>query len=177
MLDSLIPFSGPVYPGAPYTGSSDTPPRLRAPLRARKALLAHQPRNLITTALYAVALESLVDPPIPIGPIVGLVHLPDPAGELLMPHGTLRTLPGRPLVIGGGRDAQRRAHGLDPEAIAHLIDERAHDGRFGSSSCAKNTDASLRIVFARRSSKFSFRSRLSSSRSLVVNPSRLPAST
>ena len=148
------------------------PPRLPAPFRALKAFLAHQPRNLITTGVHAVALQRLVHPPIPIGPIVGLMHAADPPDQPLVALNACGALPGRPLVVRGRRDAQRPACRLDPVAIAHLIDERAHDGRFGSSSCAKNTLASFRIVFARRSSKFSRRSRLSSSFSLVVSPSR-----
>ena len=70
-----------------------------------------------------------------------------------------------PLVVGGHRHAQRLADRLDPEAVAVLVDVAAHFGRSGSSSLAKNTLADFRISFARRSSKFSCRSRLISSRS------------
>ena len=76
-----------------------------------------------------------------------------------------------PLVVGGRRHAQGPADRLDPEAAAMLVDVAAHFGRSGSSSLAKNTDADFRISFARRSSKFSWRSRLISSRSSLVGRS------
>src|SRR5262249_60497761 len=47
-----------------------------------------------------------------------------------------------------------------------------HFGRCGSSSPAKNTEAAFKISFARRSSKFSRRNRLISSRSSLVGRSR-----
>jgi hypothetical protein len=56
------------------------------------------------------------------------------------------------VVVGGRRHAQGPADRLDPEAPAMLIDVAAHFVRSGSSSLAKNTDADLRISFARRSS-------------------------
>jgi hypothetical protein len=59
----------------------------------------------------------------------------------------------------------------DAEALAMLVDERAHFGRSASSSVAKNTEAALRISFARRNSKFSLRSFLISSRSSLVGRS------
>jgi hypothetical protein len=77
------------------------PPRLAAPLRARQALAAHQPRNLIATDTLAGALERTPHPPIPIRPVVGVVQLADPTGEPLMPHSTRGSLPGRSLVIRG----------------------------------------------------------------------------
>jgi hypothetical protein len=45
-----------------------------------------------------------------------------------------------------------------PEALAILLDERAHLGRCGSSSPAKNTLVAFRISFTRRSSNTSRRS-------------------
>jgi hypothetical protein len=56
--------------------------------------------------------------------------------------------------VDSGRTPTRPgpADRLDSEALAVLIDERAHFGRSGSSSLAKNTLADLRISFARRSS-------------------------
>ena len=73
------------------------------------------------------------------------------------------------LVVGGRRHAQGPADRLDPEALAMLVDERAHFGRCGSSSPAKNTDAAFKISFARRSSKISRRSFRISSRSSAAS--------
>jgi hypothetical protein len=126
------------------------PPRLPTPLRPGQALDAHQPRNLITAGVLAGTLQRLPHPAISIGAVVGPVHVADPAGEPPMPLSACGVLRMVTLIVGRHRDAQRPADGLDPVAIAYLIDERAHDGRFGSSSCAKNTLASFRIVFARR---------------------------
>src|SRR5436305_14383019 len=84
-----------------------------------------------------------------------------------------RALAALALVIGGRRHAQDPADRLDPEAAAVLVDVAAHFGRSGSSSLAKNTLADLRISFARRSSKFSCRKRLISSRSALVGRSGL----
>jgi len=69
--------------------------------------------------------------------IVLLVHGPDPSGEPLVLDATRGPLAGRALTVGRRGDAQRPADRLDPVASARLIDERAHDGRFGSSSFAK----------------------------------------
>jgi hypothetical protein len=78
---------------------------------------------------------------------------------------------------GAGSTRRRHAQGpadrLDPEALAMLVDVTAHFGRSGSSSLAKNTLADFRISFARRSSKFSCRKRLISSRSSLVGRSGL----
>src|SRR5207248_1582984 len=111
------------------------------------------------------------------GLVVGQVQLRDPLGEALVLELPGGALTGRSLVISGRRHAQDAADRLDPEALAICIDERAHFGRCGSSSLAKNTDASFRIEFARRSSNTSRRNRRISSRSSVVSPSRMPAST
>src|SRR5205807_2273765 len=81
------------------------------------------------------------------------------------------------LVVGGRRHAQGAADRLDPEALAVLLDERAHFGRCGSSSPAKNTLADFRISFARRSCATSLRNALISSRSWLVRTSlRRPSS-
>src|SRR5204863_6806415 len=108
---------------------------------------------------------------------IGGVYLADQREHAPILDLTGGALAGGALVVGGRRHAQSPADRLDPEAITATVDEHAHFGRSGSSSLAKNTDASLRIEFARRSSKFSLRSRPSSSRSSVVRPSRRPMST
>ena len=72
-----------------------------------------------------------------------------------------RRTPTRPASCRSARP--RSGHGL--------IDVAAHFGRSGSSSLAKNTLADFRISFARRSSKFSCRNRLISSRSSLVGRS------
>lgn len=73
--------------------------------------------------------------------------------------------------------AQGSTDRLDPEAALVLVDV-GHDLRIwrSSSAAAKNADAVLRISFARRSSAFSRRSRLSSSDSAVVTPAARPSS-
>jgi hypothetical protein len=76
------------------------------------------------------------------------------------------------LVVRGHRHAQGSADRLNPEAATVLVDVAAHFGRSGSSSLAKNTLADFTISFARRSSKFSWRSRLISSRSSLVGKIR-----
>ena len=128
------------------------------------------------TAGLAGAFERLAHPPIPIRPIVGLVHLPIRPGsrssstaraERCPRLAGSRQTPTRPR---SGRSARPRN-----ERAAHRC--TAHYGRSGSSSCAKYTDAACRISFARRSSKFSRRSRRNSSRSFALDsPSRLPSS-
>ena len=60
------------------------------------------------------------------------------------------------------RRAQHPADRPDPETIPMRVDVRGHQGRVGSSRAAKKADAVVKISFARRSSAFSARRRLSS---------------
>src|SRR6202035_258456 len=77
------------------------PPRLPTPLRPDQALGAHQPRSLVTAAVPPFALQSLVTPPIPIGPIVVSMHLSNPSRQLLVTHHAVRSSAGGSLVIRG----------------------------------------------------------------------------
>jgi len=80
------------------------------------------------------------------------VHLPDPAEQALVLDRAPAARAAAAVVVGGRRHAQHPADRLDAEAIAILVDERAHFGRSASSSIAKNTLAAFKISFARRSS-------------------------
>lgn len=69
---------------------------------------------------------------------------------------------------------QGAADGLDPETIAVFVDERDHLVVGRSSSAAKKAEALRRISFARRSSRFSLRSLVISSASVVLRPGAWP---
>src|SRR5690554_5793963 len=72
---------------------------------------------------------------------------------------------------------QNPADGLDPERVSVLVDETLQlFKRRSSSAWAKNALAALRMSLARRNSLFSRSNCLRRSRSLLVNPSRWPAS-
>ena len=127
-------------------------PRPAAALGAVDRVGAHQ-------ALHAAAWDRLAGPPqrlphpaIAVGVVVGRVERTDASEQPLVLDGPLRARPVGALVVGGRRHAQDPADGLDAEALAMRVDKRAHFGRSGSSSLAKNTDADLRISFARRNS-------------------------
>src|SRR5215207_9688006 len=107
----------------------------------------------------------------PVGVVVGRVQLADPGEQPLVLDRSRRPAAAGALVVRGRRHAQGPTDRLDPEAATVLVDVAAHFGRSGSSSLAKNTLADFRISFARRSSKFSCRSRLISSRSSLVGRS------
>jgi hypothetical protein len=78
-------------------------------------------------------------------------------------------------VVGRDRQVQFPAHRLDPEVVAEVIDHRVGLVPGWSSSFAKNTEAALRISFARHNSAISLRSCVSSVHSAVVSSSgRLP---
>ena len=87
--------------------------------------------------LLALAAELVPHPWVAPALEVLLVHLPDPGEEPLILDPARRPLAGSSLVVRGRRDTQSPADRLDPGASTRLIDERAHDGRFGSSSLAK----------------------------------------
>src|SRR3954447_6943368 len=90
--------------------------------------------------------------PVAVGVVVGGVDALDLPEQPLGLDGSPGALAGGALVVGGRRHVQDPADRLDAEAAAVLVDEAAHLGRSASSSVAKNTDAALRISFARRSS-------------------------
>ena len=117
--------------------SDGGPPWLAAPLRAPDALLAHQPCDSVTADLLALALQLVPHARIAVALEVLLVHFSDPGEEPLILDPAWRPLTRRSLVVRRRRDVQSPADRLDPVASARLIDERAHDGRFGSSSLAK----------------------------------------
>src|SRR6266699_3119742 len=98
---------------------------------------------------------------------------PDPAEQRLVAAVALAgpLLLGDPAVVGRGWDLQDPEDGLDPEPVTMLCDEPHDRRRVGSSSWAKKAEAALRIWLARCSSRFSRRSRLSSSRSSLLSSS------
>src|SRR6266545_1261595 len=103
---------------------------------------------------------------------VAVARRVDRGDELLVFERAAGRLPGSARVVRAHRHADRLADRLDPEGVPSLLHVAAHLRRVGSSSVAKNTDASFKIAFARRSSAFSLRSRFSSSRSSDVSRSR-----
>ena len=101
----------------------------------------------------------------PVGLVIGEMQLPDQPQQPLVLDAAPGAVAGLAVVVGGRRHAQDLADRLDAEATTVRIDERAHFVRSASSAFAKNTQADFKISFARRSSKFSRRSCLISSRS------------
>jgi hypothetical protein len=128
------------------------PPRPATELGADDPVRAHEPLNAAARDRLAGAHECLPHPPVAVGVVVGRVELADALEQPLVLDGSGTTLAAGALEVGGRRHAQNPADRLDPEALAIGVDERAHFGRSGSSSLAKNTDADFRISFARRSS-------------------------
>jgi hypothetical protein len=147
------------------------PPRLPASFRTLDSVAAHQPFDPTTADLLALAHKHLPHPARAVGVVVRGVQLADTAEQPLVLEPASREPTAGALVVRGRRHAQGPADRLDPEAPAVLVDERAHFGRRGSCSPAKNTEAAFKISFARRSSKFSCRKRLISSRSSAVGRS------
>jgi hypothetical protein len=127
-------------------------PRLAAALGAADPVGAHQPLDPATPGRFAGASQRLPHPSRSVGVVVRSVGRRDPAEQPLVLDRPRGAPAGSALVVGGRRHVQGPADRLDAEAIAMLVDERAHFGRSGSSSFAKYTDADLRISFARRSS-------------------------
>src|SRR3954454_1101526 len=113
---------------------------------------AHQALDVVATHREAIALERHPRAPVPGAVGVGRMPTLDLRQQPLVRHGAPGAPSGGALVVRGRRRAQGPADRLDAEAAAVLIDETAHLGRSASSSVAKNTDAALRISFARRSS-------------------------
>lgn len=107
--------------------------------------------------------QALVDDGITRRPSRGRTH----------PAGVVRTR--GDLDPGLGQDGADR---LDPVLVAVTVDERIDVGqRRSSSACAKYALARRRIVFARRSSRFSFSSSAMRIASSLVLPATSPAST
>jgi hypothetical protein len=131
---------------------SGCPPRLAASLRTPDPVIAHQPLHLAARATLADAQQRLPRPAVTVGLVVLLVRLSDHREQPLILDGPRRALTARALIVGGRRHAQGPTDRLDPEATAMLVDVAAHLVRSVSSSLAKNTEADLRISFARRSS-------------------------
>src|SRR3954470_23209804 len=127
-------------------------PRLAAPLGALDALAAHQSLDPVAADRDAVTAQHQPRSPVAVGVVVGGVDALDLPEQPLVLDGSPGALAGGALVVGGRRHVQGPADRLDAEAAAVLVDEAAHFGRSASSSVAKNTDAALRISFARRSS-------------------------
>ena len=127
-------------------------PRLAAPLGALDALAAHQPLHAITADRDAVTPQRQPGPPVAVGVVVGAVDALELLEQPLVLDRAPRPLAAGAVVVRGRRHAQDPADRLDAEAAAMAIDETAHFGRSASSSVAKNTDAALRISFARRNS-------------------------
>jgi hypothetical protein len=127
-------------------------PGLAAPLGALDAGRAHQPLDAVATDLDAFPAQRLPRPPVPVGVVVGRVQALDALQQPLVADDASGSRTGGALVVRGRRHVQGPADRLDAEAAAVLVDEAAHFGRSASSSVAKNTDAALRISFARLSS-------------------------
>src|SRR5262249_14090626 len=90
---------------------------------------------------------------------------------LLRPPGRLLPVP---LVVGGSGDLQDRARPVDAALPSLLrLDERVHVHRL---PLAKKAVARFRMSRSSRSTRFSLRSRTSSSCSLLVSPGLRPAS-
>ncbi|WP_371829684.1 hypothetical protein [Sinomonas cyclohexanicum] len=83
------------------------------------------------------------------------MDLADLPGQLRVPDRPGRRLTGAMGAVRARGDLQDPADRIDPVLPAVLLDEGAHhlDGR--SISAAKTAEACFRIVFARRSSRFS----------------------
>jgi hypothetical protein len=128
------------------------PPRLAAALSALDPVRAHQPLDAVAADGDAVAPQRQPRAAVAVAVVVGGVDALDLLEQPRVPHRSSRRPAGLALVVSGRRHAQHSADRLDAEAAAMLLDEAAHFGRSASSSVAKNTDAALRISFARRSS-------------------------
>ena len=112
----------------------------------------------------------------PIDAVVGLPQDQQQRHHLRVAHRTRRRRAALGRPIRGGGHLQRSADGLDPETGTIRVDELQDHRCRRSSSAPKKTAARWRISFARRSSRFSWRSFLSSSLSAVETPTRAPAS-
>ncbi len=145
------------------------PPRLPTPLRTDDPVHGHQPLHLTARDWLTGTPQRLPHPPIPVREVVLRVRVADHAEQPLVLHRASGPLAAGTLVVRRRRHAQGLTDGLDPEAVAMGIDIRAHLVRSWSSSLAKNTEADLRISFARRRSCTSRRSLRISSRSSVLN--------
>ena len=128
------------------------PPWLAAPLGALDTVGAHQPLDAVAASVDALALERQPRPPVAVAVVVGAMQALDAIKQPLVPEGPCGSGARGAVVVGGRRHVQGPADRLDAEAAAVLVDIAAHFGRSASSSVAKNTDAALRISFARRSS-------------------------
>ena len=103
-----------------------------APLGALYPVLVHQPLHLAARDLLAAAVELLPHPPVPVGLVALSVDLADQREQPLVAERARRARAIATLVVGGRRHVQGPADGLDPEALAMRVDERAHLGRVDS---------------------------------------------
>src|SRR5208337_670918 len=113
----------------------------------------------------------------PIGPARALVDRPDLFDQPRVRLRARRGRPPAPPVEAAGGDSQYPAHRGHP--VHGLIRPHEPERRDGVAliSCANQAAAFFRISFSSRSTRFSRRSRLSSSRSSLVSPSvRRPSS-
>jgi hypothetical protein len=101
-------------------------PRLAATLGALDALAAHQALDAVTADVLASPQQGLPGAPVAVGVVVGRMHLADAPKQPLVLNDAIGPLPGGALVVGGRRHAQGPADRLDPEALAMLVDKRAH---------------------------------------------------
>src|SRR5215211_7298366 len=150
----------------------DRRPALLAAADALERFLAHQPRHVVTADLDVTTLQLLPGLADAVDRAVALAGRVDLLDELLVFECAAGRLPRPARVVPAHRHADRPTDRLDPESVPPLLHVAAHLRRLGSSSVAKYTDASFKIVFARRSSATSLRSRFSSSRSSLVSRSR-----
>src|SRR4051794_20719267 len=72
--------------------------------------------------------KRLPHPPVAVGVVVGRMDLTDAIEQPLILDGASRPLAVGALVVGGRRHARGPADGLDAEALAMRVNERAHFG-------------------------------------------------
>ena len=112
----------------------------------------------------------------PVGPVALSVHTTNLANQRRVRDRPLRRRPRRPCVVARPRDLKHPAHRRDGVVRLLRLDEPKHRYRV-SFSLTKKAAAFFSISRSSRRTRFSRRSRLSSSRSSLLTPSARPAST
>src|SRR5215207_1155432 len=146
-----------------------------APQAAPEPILSHQTGNTSPRAAHSQSLEFGVDPGIAVCSSATSMDLPDLLGQARVLFGSLGGQARLPVVVATSGDPQDPAQHRDRIAGLLRVDEPIATHRLPS-SLAKKTVAFFRISRSWRRTLFSLRSRLNSSRSSVLSPSRWPAS-
>jgi hypothetical protein len=148
-----------------------------------QAQLTHQPLDRAARHGHTFAVELTPDFVSAVDLHVGLPHALDLRHQACIALRATRAqrrvaLTGCMAPVRRRGDLQDATDRLDPELLAMLVDEGLQDlMRRSSSAWAKNALASFRISLALRSSRTSRSSSFTRCASLVVTPSRTPAST